>query len=67
MIKNNKKKVQRTKYYEILKNLDTEFEVIIVPMTITNLQYYDEIVFYVICVPQGFSSEIYDWIDKIAN
>lgn len=37
-------KLWRTINYEILKNLDTEFEVIIVPMTITNLQYYDEIV-----------------------
>lgn len=37
-------KLWRTINYEILKNLGTEFEVIIVPMTITNLQYYDEIV-----------------------
>ena len=28
----------------MLKNLYPEFEMIIVPMTITNLQYYDEIV-----------------------
>ena len=34
----------RTINYEMLKNLYTEFEVIIVPMTITNLQYYNEIV-----------------------
>ena len=37
-------KLWRTINYEILKNLYSEFEVIIVPMTITNLQYYDEIV-----------------------
>ena len=37
-------KLWRTINYEILKNLYTEFEVIIVPMTITNLQYYNEIV-----------------------
>lgn len=37
-------KLWRTINYEMLKNLYTEFEVIIVPMTITNLQYYDEIV-----------------------
>lgn len=30
--------------YEMLKNLNTEFKVIIVPMTITNIQYYDEII-----------------------
>lgn len=30
--------------YEMLKNLYTEFEAIIVPMTITNKQYYNEIV-----------------------
>lgn len=34
----------RTINYEMLKNLYNEFEVIIVPMTITNLQYYNEIV-----------------------
>lgn len=37
-------KLWRTINYEMLKNLYTEFEVIIVPMTITNLQYYNEIV-----------------------
>lgn len=37
-------KLWRTINYEMLKNLYTEFEVIIVPMTITNLQYYDEII-----------------------
>lgn len=36
-------KLWRTINYEMLKNLYTEFEVIIVPMTITNLHYYDEI------------------------
>lgn len=30
--------------YEILKYLNNEFELIIVPMTITNIQYFDEIV-----------------------
>ena len=30
--------------YELLKNLNTKFKVIIVPMTITNVQYYDEII-----------------------
>ncbi len=30
--------------YEILKYLNNEFEIIIVPMTITNIQYFDEIV-----------------------
>lgn len=30
--------------YKLLKNLNTEFKVIIVPMTITNIQYYDEII-----------------------
>lgn len=30
--------------YEILKKLDKEFKIIIVPMTITNMQYYDEII-----------------------
>ena len=34
----------RTINYEMLKNLYIEFEVIIVPMTITNKQYYNEIV-----------------------
>ena len=37
-------KLWRTINYEMLKNLYNQFEVIIVPMTITNLQYYDEIV-----------------------
>lgn len=37
-------KLWRTINYEMLKNIYAEFEVIIVPMTITNLQYYDEIV-----------------------
>lgn len=37
-------KLWRTINYEMLKNLYPEFEMIIVPMTITNLQYYDEIV-----------------------
>ena len=37
-------KLWRTINYEMLKNIYTEYEVIIVPMTITNLQYYDEIV-----------------------
>ncbi len=37
-------KLWRMINYELLKNLDTKFEVIIVPMTITNLQYYDEII-----------------------
>lgn len=37
-------KLWRTINYEMLKKLYTEFEMIIVPMTITNLQYYDEIV-----------------------
>lgn len=37
-------KLWRTINYEMLKNLYTKFEVIIVPMTITNLQYYNEIV-----------------------
>ena len=34
----------RTINYEMLKELDKQNEVIIVPMTITNLQYYNEIV-----------------------
>ena len=29
--------------YEKLKNLSTRFDTIIVPMTVTNMQYYDEI------------------------
>ena len=37
-------KLWRTINCEMLKNIYAEFEVIIVPMTITNLQYYDEIV-----------------------
>ena len=34
----------RTINYEMLKELDKQNEVIIVPMTITNLQYYNEII-----------------------
>lgn len=34
----------RTLNYEILKDLNKKFETIIVPMTITNPKYYDEIV-----------------------
>lgn len=34
----------RTLNYDILKYLSAKYELIIVPMTITNLQYYDEIV-----------------------
>lgn len=37
-------KLWRKINYELLKNLNTKFKAIIVPMTITNIQYYDEII-----------------------